>query len=89
MYKIIDNIFIMFVSCVLMLAVGVGVVLPLWNLQKYHENRGKHILLETNEIGCSRYSYNKTTYWKCPDKLINSVDVVGYKGYTKQEPVVK
>ena len=45
--------------------------------------------LETNEIGCSLYSYNKTTYWKCPDKSINSVDVVGYKGYTKQEPVVK
>ena len=62
MYQIIDNIFIMFVSCVLMLAVGIGVVLPLWDLQKYSENKGKHILLETNEIGCSRYSYNKTTY---------------------------
>ena len=89
MCKIADDLFSVFLICIVVTGVGLGVVLPMWELKRYYENKDKHILLETNELGCSRYSYNRINYWKCPDKSISSVEVNGYKGYTKQEPVVK
>ena len=53
------------------------------------ERMNKEIFIESNSVGCSRWQYNGNRYWKCPDKSIISVEVNGYKGYTKQEPVVK
>ena len=74
---------------VLLCTIIVDIFAYTWYQSVKKERMNKEILLESNSLGCSRWQYNGSRYWKCPDKSINSVEVTGYKGYTKQEPVVK
>ena len=58
-----------------------------FELTKKH-NRDVEIYIESNDIGCSRWRYNNSYYWKCPNTDVNSVVKHGAKGVSKQEPVI-
>jgi len=47
------------------------------------------LLVETNELGCKKYDYYDSSYWKCPEELnINSIEERVSK-HTVTTPAIK
>lgn len=39
------------------------------NDREQERNTNRHMFIEKNSLGCSRFKYNESYYWKCPKDI--------------------
>ncbi len=72
-----------------LIVVAVGVYATIYNKPEPPDYSKGPIQIETNELGCKKYNYYNSSYWKCPEDLgINSIEERSGKR-TITTPVVK